>query len=193
MNIEEFKQWWNRFEYSGNFPEPKAEHINLLLAEITRLTAELEEAKAYREVIDDALVVASIGLPSGDAKADLHKLLMWEFNAALDPRVSKRAVDLLAEKEEEIDWWKPLATKLADDVHCLKEDIAKLSNLAASCLADQEAIEKRMAEEIIAIAKDWLEKPCRDYTEAVSCATKKCEDCFEKAIRKKYEIKEETC
>ena len=193
MNIKEFKQWWNRFEYSGNFPEPKAEHINLLLADVDRLTAELAEKKAecerlksdfayvekcfkctegclldeknaevtrleslaasrladhdsYRDAVEDALVVANIGVASGDAKADLHKLICWEIDVALDPRVSKRAADLIAEKVAEVER--------------LKQSFSDISHLAAARLADQEAIERhvtrRVAREIVRyLRKEW--------------------------------------
>lgn len=53
MSIEEFKQWWNRFEYSGNFPEPKVEHINLLLAEIERMDKVFHNQGNLREQIFD--------------------------------------------------------------------------------------------------------------------------------------------
>jgi hypothetical protein len=50
---------------------------------------------AYRDVIDEALVVRHIGVASGDAKADLNKLLDWEVGVALDPAVSEKARDLI--------------------------------------------------------------------------------------------------
>jgi len=159
MTIKEFKQWWNRFEYSGNYPEPKTEHINLLLAELTRLTADLAEAKAYKDVIDEALIVSCIGVASGDARADLHKLLVWEIDVALDPQVSKRAAGLLAEKDAEIERGKTYKKTHSEECKMMFAEIgAKLQaaeSLAASRLADQDAIErhvtKRVAGEILLI------------------------------------------
>ena len=55
----------------------------------------------YKKVIDDALVVANIGSATGDAKADVHKLICWEIDVALDPRVSKRAADLIRLADQE--------------------------------------------------------------------------------------------
>ena len=55
----------------------------------------------YKKVIDDALVVANIGAATGDAKADVHKLICWEIDVALDPRVSKRAADLISLADQE--------------------------------------------------------------------------------------------
>lgn len=58
----------------------------------------LADHDSYRAAVEDALVVANIGVASGDAKADLHKLICWEIDVALDPRVSKRAADLISER-----------------------------------------------------------------------------------------------
>ena len=68
-------------------------------AEVTRLeslaASRLADQDSYRAAVEDALVVANIGVASGDAKADLHKLICWEIDVAIDPRVSKRAADLI--------------------------------------------------------------------------------------------------
>ena len=72
--------------------------IKCILAKIERLKSLAASRLAdqeYKKVIDDALVVACIGAATGDAKADVHKLICWEIDVALDPRVSKRAADLI--------------------------------------------------------------------------------------------------
>ena len=131
MNIKEFKQWWNRFEYSGNFPEPKAEHINLLLAEVDRLRA-------------DRQLEADIDLPPG-------VITLMRENEGL-----KTA---LAEKDAEIERGKTYKKAHSEECKMMFAEIgAKLQaaeSLAAARLADQEAIErhvtKRVAGEIVDI------------------------------------------
>ena len=118
--------------------------IKCILAKIERLKSLAASRLAdqeYKKVIDDALVVANIGVATGDAKADLHKLICWEVDVALDPRVSQRAADLIAEKVAEVER--------------LKERFFTAEALSAARLADQEAIERHtrrvVAREIVDI------------------------------------------
>ncbi len=52
--------------------------------------AETSPGDAYREVIDEALIVRHLGVAKGDAKAELNQILDWDVAAALDPAVSGR-------------------------------------------------------------------------------------------------------
>lgn len=119
--------------------------ILVLQDDITKLKGKLQAAESlaasrladhdsYRAAVEDALVVANIGVASGDAKADLHKLICWEIDVALDPRVSKRAADLISERETEVE-------KLTHE-----RDLWE--NMAAMRLADQEAIERHTAKRV---------------------------------------------
>lgn len=69
--------------------------------DMANLAASRLADQEYKKVIDDALVVANIGAATGDAKADVHKLICWEIDVALDPRVSKRAADLIRLADQE--------------------------------------------------------------------------------------------
>jgi hypothetical protein len=52
--------------------------------------AETSPGDAYREVIDEALIVRHLGVAKGNAKAELNQILDWDVAAALDPAVSGR-------------------------------------------------------------------------------------------------------
>jgi hypothetical protein len=62
---------------------------------IRSLLAELKEVRNYKTAIQDALVVCCDLSETGDAKVDLHKLICYEIDIALDPRVSERAAQMI--------------------------------------------------------------------------------------------------
>jgi len=50
---------------------------------------------AYRDAIDEALVVRHLGTAKGDPRKELNDILSWEVAVALDPRVSSAAQALI--------------------------------------------------------------------------------------------------
>jgi hypothetical protein len=51
---------------------------------------------SYRNAVDTEMVLAHIGVSTGDAKKDLHDVICWNVDVALDPCVSERARALQA-------------------------------------------------------------------------------------------------
>ncbi len=74
----------------------------------------------------------------------------------------------------------------------LKKQAAAAESLAASLLADQEAIERHTRNtamnDFIAFIKEWYENPCHDFLSSALCTGRKCGDCIEAEIRKKYGV-----
>jgi len=122
MNIKEFKQWWNRFEYSGNFPEPKAEHINLLLAEVNRLTADLAEKDAEIERLKGKIVIV-----------EAESMTISEHLADAD-------YDLSTTQEELKSWRKLAQARLADqeaiERHTRRETARECAEIAEAMWSD---------------------------------------------------------
>jgi hypothetical protein len=55
-----------------------------------------EADDAYREAVDTEMMLCHLGVATGDAKKDLHAIINWNVDVALDPRVSERARTLQA-------------------------------------------------------------------------------------------------
>jgi hypothetical protein len=68
--------------------------IDAILATSTPPDAVIENS--YRNAVDTEMVLAHIGFLTGDAKKDLHDVICWNVDVALDPRVSERARALQA-------------------------------------------------------------------------------------------------
>lgn len=166
----ECQKWqeWHDCEYRER--KKYRQDANHFAGEVQRLTAELAEAKAYKDVIDEALIVSCIGVASGDARADLHKLLVWEIDVALDPQVSKRAAGLLAEKDAEIE-------KLTHE-----RDLWE--NMAAMRLADQEAIERHVTKRVATECAEIAEKMAAACMEDGHCSA----DVIADKIRENYGV-----
>lgn len=82
-------------------------------AKIEALTAERDQARAWRDAVDDALVTSWIGTADSfpDPRTALDKLIEWSMAVAVDPAVSKPASDLVDQAR---------AKAIADVVNALK-------------------------------------------------------------------------
>lgn len=80
-----------------------------------------EAADAYREAVDTEMMLCHLGIATGDAKKDLHAIINWNVDVALDPRVSERARTLQASAA---DAGAALANEKLDDIRAIRAPVA---------------------------------------------------------------------
>lgn len=93
----------NRWRHHGfctccGWRGPSAGSVTEAIAAWNHRTATEAASKQWRDAVEDALICAHLGTADSfpDAKTALHRLICWEVDVALDPRVSERARDLVA-------------------------------------------------------------------------------------------------
>jgi hypothetical protein len=113
-----------------------------------------EQEKVYRQwyvAIDEALVCAHIGTADSfpDAKTALHNLICWEVNVALDPQVSERARNLIADGKAREDALRDVLARVSTGLPVLEKMFAVVGLDAGL----------KVAQELIAIAKIEGQQP----------------------------------